>query len=77
MECPKCGEKLSLAIGANGLSRIDLVGCNPSTVTMRFRAVLASGKPTLLSGSGTTGRTSDSEYLFWVEFCFHGRGTIP
>jgi hypothetical protein len=44
---------------------------------MRFRAVLAGGKPALLPHSGTTGWTSDSEYLFWGEFCFHAEGQYP
>jgi hypothetical protein len=65
------------ALGANVGSRIDLVCRNPSTVTMRFRAVLAGSKPTLLSCSGTTGWTSDSEYLFWGEFCFHAEAQYP
>jgi hypothetical protein len=51
--------------------------CDPSAVAMRFVAWLASVKLAFLSWLGTTGWTRDSENLFWAEFCFHDRGTIP
>jgi hypothetical protein len=39
---------------------------------MRFKAWLACSKLALFPLSGTAGRTADSEYLFGVEFLFHG-----
>ena len=39
---------------------------------MRFSAWLAASKLTLLSGSSTASRTTDSEYLSWVSALFHG-----
>jgi hypothetical protein len=39
---------------------------------MRFRAGLTSCKLALFSRSGTTSRTTDSEYLFGGEFFFRG-----
>jgi hypothetical protein len=40
------------------------IRCNQASVTMRIGARLAAGKLTLLPRSGSTGRTTDSEYLF-------------
>jgi hypothetical protein len=44
---------------------------------MRVGARLASCKLTLFSGRSATGRTADSEYLFWAEFLFHGENNAP
>jgi hypothetical protein len=38
---------------------------------MRLGARFASGKLTLFSGSSTTSRTRNGEYLFLAEFGFH------
>jgi hypothetical protein len=48
-----------------------LVLCYQSAVAMRVGARLASAKFTLLPRSGSTGRTANSEYLFWAEFFCH------
>jgi hypothetical protein len=39
---------------------------------MRLGARLASSKVALFPLAGTAGRTSDNQYLFGVEFFFHG-----
>jgi hypothetical protein len=62
---------------ADVTSRFDLVCCNPTSVAMRVVAGLASAKLAPLPSGGTTGWTSDSEHLFWAEFAFHIRGTVP
>jgi hypothetical protein len=46
--------------------------CDQSAVAMRLAARLASIKLTLLPRTSTASRTTDSEYLFWAEFFFHG-----
>jgi hypothetical protein len=45
--------------------------CEQSAVEMRSRARLPSAEFTLMSRSGPTGRTADSEYLFGDEFSSH------
>jgi hypothetical protein len=47
------------------------VFCDQSAVEMRGRARLPSAEFTLLPRSGSTGRTSDDEYLFGAEFSSH------
>jgi hypothetical protein len=37
----------------------------------------AGAQLALLSRLGTTSRTTDSEYLFWAKFSFHGREILP
>jgi hypothetical protein len=44
---------------------------------MRLCAGQASSKLTLLPRSSATGRTAESEYLFWVRFSFHGGEILP
>ena len=43
---------------------------------MRFVARLASSKLTLFARSGTTGGTSNGEYLFGAGFFFHGLASV-
>jgi hypothetical protein len=52
--------------------QIGSICCDQSTITMRLCARLASSKLTLFPLTSTTGRTADNEYLFAVEFFFHG-----
>jgi hypothetical protein len=59
------------------MSGVSSICCDQSAVAMRLRAQLASAKRTLLPRSSTTSRTTDSEYLFWIEFLFHGGEIIP
>jgi len=42
---------------------------------MRLAARLASIKLTRLTRTSATGRTTDSEYLFWAKLFFHGVDT--
>ena len=44
---------------------------------MRLCAGLTSAKLTPFSRSGTTGRTTDSEYLFGAELSLHGKKITP
>ena len=44
---------------------------------MRLGARLATTKLTLRLRSSTTSWTTDSEYLFWAEFFFHGGEIVP
>src|ERR1700738_2998706 len=55
----------------------DFSACHQSPVTMRLGAQFTSDKLTLFSGSSTTSRTRNGEYLFWAEFCFHGADNAP
>jgi len=44
---------------------------------MRLGAGLTGAKLTLFFRSSTTGRTTDSEYLFGAEFSLHGKKITP
>jgi len=59
------------------LCEAGLICCIQSAIPMRLRARLPSTKFTFLSRSCATGRTSDSEHLFWVEFLSHKENTAP
>ena len=57
---------------AEGIPQKSSICCGQSAVTMWVGARLASCKLTLFTRCSTTSRTTDSEYLFWAEFLFHG-----
>src|ERR1035438_1878262 len=50
---------------------LGLVFCDQSAVEMWIGTRLAGAKFTLLSRSGPTSRTSNSEHLLWAEFFCH------
>lgn len=50
---------------------------NQSAVTVRLGAGLTSAKLTLFFRSSTTGRTTNSKYLFGAEFPLHSKKIMP
>jgi hypothetical protein len=62
---------------ADVISRTDLFCCDQAAIAMRTCPGLASIKLAPLSWGSTTCGTSDSEYLLWGEFFFHGGRRIP